>query len=203
MAQKRLPPETRREHFETKIRVQSNGCWHWHFPSLPTTTFSWTEESDDPTRRRENYALNLRKTSWHYAGRELLPERCMINTCGDPRCINPDHLDQVTYQHARQLVSPEVRALAGRSMIKNFTDDELRDIWIDADSLRGKGLARRYNVCVCIIWNIQKGYRNRDDIIRLFGPQLHWGRDRVRKYEYVKKRSTTNTRTAQRLRSTA
>lgn len=196
MAQSRLPPEEKREFFETKIRPASKGGHHhWHIPSRPTSSFSWTEVIGD---RRHNFALNLRKTAWHYSGQALLPGHCITVDCGDPRCINPRHLIQITFSAARMRMSPEARRLAGRSMGKNFTDDELRDIWLDPDNVRGQGLADRYGVCTTIIWNIQKGKRNRDDIIRLFGPQLHWGQNRIRKYPNAKKNSRRNSTNTQR-----
>jgi hypothetical protein len=194
MTQKRLPPEDRREHFETKVRQHSNGCHHWYFKSLPTTTFSWTE-AVTPGGRRTNFALNIRKTAWHYAGKALLPGHAIVTNCGDPRCINADHLSQVTFSDVRWRMPPEVRSLGGRKYYQHFTDLELRDIWLDADNLLGAGLARRYQCCVSIIWNIQRGKRNRADIIRLFGPQIHWGQTRIRKYLNAKKNSTRNSTT--------
>ena len=195
MAQNRLPPEDKREFFETKIRTVTGGHHHWHIPSRPTTAFSWTEVIG---HHRQNFALNLRKTAWHYSGQTLLPGHCITTDCGDPRCINPRHLIQVTFSEARMRISPEIRSNAGRSMFKNFTDQELTDVWLDPDNLRGPGLALRYRVCVSIIWNIQKGRRNQDDIVRLFGPQQHWGRDRIRKYPNAKKNSRRNSTNTQR-----
>ena len=190
MAQNRLPPEDRREFFETKVvPAARGGHYHWHIPSRSTSSFSWTEVING---QRHNFALPLRKAAWHFAGGTLLPGHCIAVDCGDARCLNPKHLIQVTFSAARMRMTPELRGLAGRSMGKNFTDDELRDIWLDADNLRGLGLARRYSVCTSIIWNIQKGKRNRQDIIRLFGPQIYWGQNRIRKYLNAKKNSTRN-----------
>ena len=185
----RLPPESKRELFESKYtRGGPDDCWMWHRPAVTMTAFSWTEMIKGA---RYNFALNLRRTALHYAGRPVPDKVTVWHTCGRFGCCNPNHMEimgngpgRIKYMATRR---------GGRPLKHRFTDEDFRYIWTNPDRLGAPALARHFNCHDQLINNIQNGWRFREEIERLFGPQVIWGKFRNRKYTYENQESTRNT----------
>lgn len=185
----RLPPENKRSSFESKYTKKGpDECWPWHRPAKTMTAFSWVEGVGTPERK--NYALNLRRTTLHYAGIEV-PERATVwNTCRNFGCCNPAHMDIQGNGPGRMKYMPNRRG--GRPLKHKFTDEDFEYIWNNPDQLSAPALGRYFGCHDQLINNIHNGHRFREDIERLFGPQRLWGKFRIRKYMDETKDSTRN-----------
>jgi len=186
----RLPPESKRSAFEEKYtRLGPADCWPWHRPAVTMTAFSWTEGRAPD---RKHYALNIRRTALHYAGVPVPDRTTVWQKCRNFRCCNPDHMDVQANGPGRMKYMATRRG--GRPLKHQFTDADFELIWTNPDGLGAPALGRYFNCHQQLINNIQNGWRFREDIERIFGPQVRWGKNRIRKYQDATKNSTTNTR---------
>jgi len=186
----RLPPENKRSMFEDKYQKgAATECWLWHQPARTMTTFSWTEGTA-PTRR--NYALNIRRTALHYAGVTVPDKATVWQTCRNFGCCNPAHMEVMGNGPGR--IKYMATKTGGRPLKHKFTDEELQYIWNNPDNLGAPAFARYFGCHSQLINNIHNGWRFREEIERIFGPQVYWGKNRIRKYMDATKNSTTNTR---------
>jgi hypothetical protein len=186
----RMPPENKRSYFEDKYeRGTATECWPWHRPVTAQTSFSWVEGVGTP--QRKNYALNLRRTALHYAGVEVPAGAAVWQTCRNLACCNPDHM-QVLAGPGRMKFRGSHRG--GRPTIHTFTDSDLELIWNNPDNLGAPAFGRYFGCTAQLINNIQNGWRLREDIERIMGPQVYWGRNRIRKYMDATQNSTRNSR---------
>ena len=186
----RLPPESKRELFESKyIKGGPNDCWMWHRPAVTMTAFSWTEMIAGV---RYNFALNLRRTALHYAGVTVPPKVTVWHTCGHFGCCNPAHMEVMKNGPGRMKYMATRRG--GRPLKHRFTDEDFRYIWNNPDNLGAPAFGRYFGCHDQLINNIQNGWRFREEIERIFGPQVYWGKNRIRKYMDETKNSTRNTR---------
>jgi len=187
----RLPPESKRELFESKYtKGAPDECWLWHKPAVTMTAFSWTEGA---APNRKNYALNLRRTALHYAGISVPDKVTVWQTCGNYGCCNPAHMD-IQRPGPGRMKYMDGRRKGGRPLKHKFTDEDFALIWNNPEGLGAPALGRYFGCHEQLINNIQNGYRFREEIVRLFGPQLRWGKHRVRKYMDETQNSTRNTR---------
>jgi hypothetical protein len=184
----RLPPENKRSMFEDKYtRGAAHECWKWHKPAVTMTAFSWTEGS---APNRKNYALNLRRTALHYAGIEVPDKATVWNTCRNFGCCNPAHMDIQGNGPGRMKYMKTRRG--GRPLKHDFTDEDLKYIWNNPDNMGAPAFGRYFDCHDQLINNIQNGWRFREEIERIFGPQVYWGKNRIRKYMDATKNSTRN-----------
>lgn len=191
MTQNRLPPESKREFFESKYtQAGPDECWMWHKPAKTMTAFSWVEGVGTPERK--NYALNLRRTALHYAGVEVPDHSTVWHTCGNFGCCNPAHLD-IQRPGPGRMKYMEGRRRGGRPIVHRFTDEDFSYIWNNPDQLSAPALGKYFGCHEQLINNIQNGHRFREEIERLFGPQQFWGKFRRRKYTDETENSTRNT----------
>ena len=187
----RMPPENKREFFESKYtRLGPDDCWLWHRPAQTTTAFSWVEGVGTP--QRKNYALNLRRTALHYAGIDVPEGATVWQTCRNFNCCNPAHMEVTGNGPGRMKFMATRRG--GRPLKHRFTDDDLRYIWNNPDNLGAPAFGRYFGVHDQLINNIQNGWRFREEIERIFGPQVYWGKNRIRKYMDATQNSTRNNR---------
>lgn len=90
-----------REYIEARIAVQPNGCWHWTGALSPR---GWGRAT-----RGRDYAVPAHRFVWMTLGRDFdaalvfdhLCHNSDVTCAGGPscmhrRCVNPDHLEQVT-----------------------------------------------------------------------------------------------------------
>ena len=186
----RLPPESKRESFESKYsRLGPTDCWPWHRPAVTMTAFSWTEGSFP---NRKNYALNLRRTALHYAGIEVPEGATVWQSCRNFNCCNPAHMEIMGNGPGRMKYIATRRG--GRPLKHKFTDRDFEYIWNNPDNLGAPALGRYFSCHDQLINNIQNGWRFREEIERIFGPQVYWGKNRIRKYMDETQNSTRNTR---------
>ena len=187
----RMPPENKRHFFEEKYtRGSPNECWPWHKPARTMTSFSWVEGVGTPERK--NYALNLRRTALHYAGIAVPEGAAVWQTCRNFSCCNPAHIAIQPAGPGRMKLRASHRG--GRPLKHRFTDADFEYIWNNPDNMGAPAFGRYFNVHSQLINNIQNGWRFREEIERIMGPQVYWGKNRIRKYMDETENSTRNTR---------
>lgn len=78
------------EKFRLTYKVQENGCWQWlrlcrpdHGPifCLPKHV------NTNPNKKN----ISARRYAWTLSGKELPDNKWLKNTCGNLRCVNPEH----------------------------------------------------------------------------------------------------------------
>lgn len=67
--------------------TECGDCWEW------TRALS---DRRHPTLRYKGRVINARRAVYEMSGRKLLGRSFVVTTCGNARCLNPDHLTQVS-----------------------------------------------------------------------------------------------------------
>lgn len=78
-----------RAKFWAKVDKNKDGCWYWLGSKLP---------SGYPHLTHENRSVYAHRLSYEWAGGILEEGRVLTQTCAHRDCVNPAHLDQVSYQ---------------------------------------------------------------------------------------------------------
>lgn len=80
------------DRLKDRCRIDPAGCWVWkqglNRDGYPMIRFL----SSSPTR--------VQRVMWVIAVGSVSERRVIVNTCGDSRCINPEHLRSVTKEDA-------------------------------------------------------------------------------------------------------
>jgi O-acetylserine/cysteine efflux transporter len=122
-----------------------------------------------------------------------VPEGASVwQTCRNLSCCNPAHIAIQPAGPGRMKLRASHRG--GRPLKHKFTDADFEYIWNNPDNMGAPAFGRYFNVHSQLINNIQNGWRFREEIERIMGPQVYWGKNRIRKYMDETENSTRNTR---------
>ncbi len=78
---------TRRDCFMSHVMVIASGCWEWQgsIGSGGYGQFAW-----------DRYPIGAHRAAWMLFKGELQEELVLDHLCRNRRCVNPDHLEEVT-----------------------------------------------------------------------------------------------------------
>lgn len=117
--------------------TKTDACWIWNGTLM---------QSGYPYFAMEGGKQMCARAAWKFAGKELPRTRKLRNTCGNVKCINPDHFVALT--------QGELTAMPGEAHPKSkLTADDIRLIRSCGDDARS--LADRYGVTTTLIYNIR------------------------------------------------
>jgi hypothetical protein len=136
--------------------TECGDCWEWE-RAISNGRY--------PTLRYKGRVINARRAVFEMAGGKLQPKSFVVVTCGNARCLNPDHLKQVTQKaHLTKVAAlgamgGPVRsakiAAAKRAQTGKITLDDARQIRASDEPV--KTLAERYGLSKDRIYRIRRG----------------------------------------------
>ena len=92
--------------FWSKVDKNADGCWYWTGSKLPTGYPHLTFDRESVYAHRLSYA---------WAGGTFEDGMVLTQTCGHKDCVNPQHLEQISYKEMvarRRKLTPKERARA-------------------------------------------------------------------------------------------
>lgn len=107
-----------------------------------------------------NKQERLARVIWLQSGRRIPKGKILIHKCGDPKCINIDHLavvdkkDNIAAMKAAQPTErPDIKG--EKNLQAKLTEEEAKIIKYSSESNRS--LAKRYNISSTTVFNIKNG----------------------------------------------
>ena len=141
--------------------TECGDCWEWQRA---------LSDGRYPTLRYKGRTVNARRAVYELAGHKLMGNSFIVTTCGNTRCLNPDHLKQVTQKtHLTRMaalgaMSGPVRsakiAAAKRAQAGKITLADARQIRSSDEPV--KDLAERYGLSKDRVYRIRRGEAWRD-----------------------------------------
>jgi hypothetical protein len=92
---------TMEEIFENSFPEPNSGCWIWMGSLMP---FGYGRTSLVPGQ--DVVCNHAHRTSWQLANGMIAAGKEVHHKCRNPPCVNPDHLQAVTYHEHRKLDFP-------------------------------------------------------------------------------------------------
>lgn len=136
--------------------TECGDCWEWE-RAISNGRY--------PTLRYKGRVINARRAVFEMSGGKLQPKSFVVVTCGNARCLNPEHLKQVTQKaHLTKVAAlgamgGPVRsakiAAAKRARHGKITLDDARHIRASDEPV--KVLAERYDLSKDRIYRIRRG----------------------------------------------
>lgn len=83
--------EKDKERFQSKIEIDSSGCWNWKGSNWANGTLRFKAQGKDIPARRYSFMISKG---------EIPSEMIVTQTCKNPKCVNPDHLTLITAQES-------------------------------------------------------------------------------------------------------
>ena len=151
---------TTKKRFWSKVRIVGSGCWHW--------TGARTSSGYGNFWLQGKYA-SAHRMSWLLNQGNIPNGLCVLHSCDNRRCVNPDHLwlgskrdnsldasqkgrlHQVPRSHMRRGEKHGIAKLTDTEALEIFCRYAKRDTTM-------KTLASEYSVCAQSICNIVNGH---------------------------------------------
>jgi len=151
--------------FFNKVDKRPNGCWIWKRKSFPQI---WNGRRVVSARR------------WVYS--HLHPKEDMLGlqvltTCGNPKCINPDHLKLCSFSERNEILVKRGIVMRGeKHCCSKLTMDQVKEIREKAKGQSQRSLAAEYGVCQSTVraliigktWRQPSDYKRKPDKRILF-----------------------------------
>lgn len=136
------------DRFEDKVYYGLDGCWYWigHINRKGYGAFRYRGKMDKS--HRVSFIL--------YKG-EISNGLCVLHTCDNPSCVNPDHLflgsnaDNVIDKVSK---NRQHRPIGERHPKARLTTNQVLNIRANHGLVKGKDLAKKYGVSVDYIFEI-------------------------------------------------
>lgn len=80
---------TAQDRFWAKVDKNADGCWYWTGSKLP---------KGYPHCTYEGKSLYAHRLTYEWAGGILKENHLLVHTCRHLDCVNPDHIEQISYQ---------------------------------------------------------------------------------------------------------
>jgi hypothetical protein len=123
------------------IKVDRNGCWNWQASK---------NNKGYGQLRIEGRGVLAHRLSYIFHKGEIPPGGCILHSCDNPACINPDHLRVGTKAHNTADMMAKGRHRAGNAKLSVAEQNEIR-----ASAEAGNVLAARYGVAPSTITRIR------------------------------------------------
>ena len=135
---------TNEERFHKFYEIMPSDCWEWQ-KSLDRDGYGYFWY-DSKTSRGHKYAWEL-----YFGDRGGL---CVLHTCDNPCCVNPDHLFLGTHQDNVKDRDSKGRQVKGsKQHLSKLTEEQVRAI--RKDSRKHRIIANEYNIAKSNIWFIK------------------------------------------------
>lgn len=157
MAKIRKPVKQR---FEDKYIAEPNsGCWVW----IGADSGKNNKQNNIYGRfyfGEGNY-MNAHRASW-IIYRDRIPENlCVLHTCDNPLCVNPDHLFLGTHEDNMTDMKEKGRAIGHKGSdhpCSKISAEQVQELLeLRSKGLSIKALEETFNIKKSLIWNIIKG----------------------------------------------
>jgi len=127
MVMKALSQEEREDRFWEKLEVVDD-CWIWHGAKTPNGYGRFRTE-DGPETAASRYAYRK------YEG-EIPPKCLLYHACGEPSCVNPEHMRPVTPAEHTRLSGGPVGTNSRKKMCRNGHPFSGKNLIIDSEGKR-------------------------------------------------------------------
>lgn len=136
-----------KERFEAKFVTHESGCWNWKFPK--------------PGGRANTFNLfgktqNAHKAAYRIYKGEVPDGLCILHTCDNGLCVNPEHLFLGTHKENTEDMYKKGRnvTLRGEQKTKTSKLNNAAVFDIRSSTLNGNQLAKKYGVTRSVIYDV-------------------------------------------------
>lgn len=135
----------------------------------------WTGycQNKTPHAQHDGVFMPVRKLIWKLLGNEVKPKHFYGTSCGNHKCVNPDHIVERNHSEHMRMLSSHVNYKDTRRMAKLcfaaakrriFTDEQIQAIYLDGRSCRQ--IAVDYKCHSSTISKIKRGASNKAAIAK-------------------------------------
>lgn len=131
--------------------VEQDGCLIWKDKCAKTTA--------GPNARIGGKLMSMRRVIWVLSReKQILKKRRVVTSCGNPKCLHPDHLQALFNNEIRRGIKPSInhRARVAQAMRAKsaWSDDQIREVAQSVGSVRA--VAAQYGMSKAYVSNIRR-----------------------------------------------
>jgi len=131
--------------------VEQDGCLVWKDKCAKTTA--------GPNARIGGTLMSMRRVIWVLSRERAIPKkRRTVTSCGNPKCVHPDHLQALLNNETRRGIKPSINHRARIAQAKRanstWTDEQIREVAESVGSVRQ--VAAQYGMSSAYVSNIRR-----------------------------------------------